>query len=145
MYIAFISDPRVEKLLPLRFRKYNPSRREKKMVTHRSVSRARWSSLLKRRSPNARATPWPTREEPTSFLLQFKPSHLSSQKKCQQRLSDEESSTGRNLLLVDMNNIVGMRCVPPRCRQSHFLCAQKVFVPRLNLKTFDSRYRGLTR
>lgn len=29
-------------------------------------------SLLKQRSPNARAMPWPTREEPTSFLLQFK-------------------------------------------------------------------------
>jgi len=41
------------------------------MVTSIGVARD-GVSLLKRRSPNARATPWPTREVPTSFLLQFK-------------------------------------------------------------------------
>lgn len=45
--------------------------KEKEKWLHRSVSRAT-VSLLKRRSPNVRATPWPTREVPTSFLLQFK-------------------------------------------------------------------------
>lgn len=69
-----------------------------------SIAQRDGLSFLKRRSSNARATPWPTRgddlifitiqTQPPSFSRCLSPCRLSSQKKCQPIV--DESSTGRN-------------------------------------------------
>lgn len=80
---------------------------QKEKWLHRSVPRV-MVSLLKRRSPNVRATPWPTREVPTSFLLQFKralPPVLSEEMSA---IVDGIGHTEK-ISFVDMNNIVAPR------------------------------------